>query len=204
MILTDTSQLSQSGLRIAPERFDSIDVVFAASKLVVMMMDSIMLIAIENQTAISTPAVGVHRSLAEDHTLDNGHQLGSRAVFDDFNEHLTPPHKKSDNGRFTSSTPAAFATDPPGTEVGLIHFNLTCHLGAFLTRKENHTSPKPAVDPLGSVAVYTHKPSRSHGWNVETEGLQQGPKNPLRNVRTFQVPVFHYLTDSYAYFGSLN
>ena len=46
MIFADTSQLCQPGLGIAPERFDSIDVVFASSKLVVVMMDAIMLITI--------------------------------------------------------------------------------------------------------------------------------------------------------------
>ena len=57
----DAIELLQPPFGEAPEALDAIDVIFAARKLVLMMMDAVMLVATQNKAVIGLPAVGIKR-----------------------------------------------------------------------------------------------------------------------------------------------
>ena len=62
--------------------------IFAASKLVLMVMDTEVFIAVENQAIVRLPAVGIDGGFVEHLALDDGHQCLLGAIFYDLREDL--------------------------------------------------------------------------------------------------------------------
>ena len=73
-IPSHSPQLRQAELGEAPERLDAVDVFFAPGELVVMMMNSVVLVALGHQPVIGAPSIGVDGALLlEDLSPDDAH-----------------------------------------------------------------------------------------------------------------------------------
>ena len=59
-LAADTAQLDEAKLGVAPKALDPVDVVFSTGKLVFMMMDAMVLVALEDEAVVGFPAVGVN------------------------------------------------------------------------------------------------------------------------------------------------
>jgi len=54
----NAAQPRQSSFGITPERFDSIDVAASPGKFILAMMNTVVFVALKNQSIISTPSIG--------------------------------------------------------------------------------------------------------------------------------------------------
>jgi hypothetical protein len=59
----NAAQPRQSGFGVTPKRFDSIDVAASPGKFILAMMDTVVFVALKNQSIISTPTIGEDRAL---------------------------------------------------------------------------------------------------------------------------------------------
>ena len=71
----DAAQFEEAEFGVAPKAFDAVDMVSAASELVLMMMNAMMLVALEDEAVVSLPAVGVDVGSFDDPSGDNRHQF---------------------------------------------------------------------------------------------------------------------------------
>ncbi len=69
-----TVKLGQASFGEAPKRFDAVDMRLAASKFILAMEHTIMIITIQNQAIVGRPTIGVDRAAFEDLPRNYRHQ----------------------------------------------------------------------------------------------------------------------------------
>ena len=123
VVAADTVITLELGLCIAPEVFDAIDVPTLAHSKALLMIDTVVLEAVEHQPIVGAEAVGVDDALRYDLRLDDLPQSLARNIFDDAGVDtpfaLQEPENRDLPG--CNATARPFAT---ATEVALIAFDL--------------------------------------------------------------------------------
>jgi len=138
LIDANAAQFEHAELGVRPKAFDPIDVVFATSKLVLMMMDSMMVESIGHKAIIGLPAIGVNVARFQDVALENGHELSFGAVGDHAYENAFSTLVQPQDGRLSTGTSSSLATHPSRTKVAFIHLDLPDEWGQFHERKFHH------------------------------------------------------------------
>ena len=87
---TQATNLGHTEFGKAPERFNTMHVVFPTSELIFMMMNPMMAVTIEDQAIVRPPAVRVDRAFSQNLTFNDGPQRVTKAVIDNFDVHTTP------------------------------------------------------------------------------------------------------------------
>jgi hypothetical protein len=82
----------------APQRFNTVHVVFPTSELIFMIMNPIMAVTIKDQANVRYPAVCLDRAISQSLTFNDGQQRVARAVIDNFDVHATSSFKQTTNG----------------------------------------------------------------------------------------------------------
>ena len=159
----DAAPFGEAQFGKAPEAFAAMDVIFAAGKLVLMMVDAGMLVATQHEAVIGLPAVGIDRGRGKHLPLDERQQCSLGAVFDALGENLSATLEQADHGRFsTGPAPAeeaegtsggwqmgeSFAAHPARAKVAFVDLHLARKRPRFCHRQLHDPQTQPIVRPL--------------------------------------------------------
>ena len=151
--LPDSAKFCHAKLRITPKRFDAVNMIFSSREFVFMMVNAVVLITICYQSIVSLPTVGIDITAFHNSALKNWHKLCLRTVFDDTQKHPSLSFMQAQNRDFTCRTSSAFATNPPGSKIAFINFNIPYKRLGFLDGYINYPLTKQTVNSLNGVAV---------------------------------------------------
>jgi len=123
---TQTPKFGKSGLGIAPEAFDSIDMTFTLDKFILPVVDSeVFFLTKVNEAIVPSPAIRMNDASETCTTSNNRLQPGSSAIRNDFGEDFPVGFKDTKNNCFAESPTATFSIYASGAKVVFITFNLS-------------------------------------------------------------------------------
>ena len=138
----DSAKFCHAKLRITPKRFDAVNMIFSPREFIFMMVNAVVLIAICYQSIVCLPAIGIDIAALHNSALKNWHKLCLGTVFDDTQKHPSLSFMQAQNRDFTRRSSSAFATNPPGSEIAFINFNIPDKRLGFLDGHINYTVTK--------------------------------------------------------------
>ena len=153
---TDAAQFGQTQFGKAPEALDPIDVIFAARELVLVMVDAVMLVAIQHEAVVGLPAVGINGGRGKHLALDDRHQGLLGAVLDDLGEDLAAAFEQADDGRLAARATPAFAAHPARAKVAFVDLHLARKRPGLLHRQVQNPQPQPIVKTLRALHTQSH------------------------------------------------
>jgi len=180
--LPDSAKFCHAKLRITPKRFDAVNMIFSSREFVFMMVNAVVLIAICYQSIVSLPSVGIDVASFHNSPLKNWYKLCLGTVFDDTQKHSSLSFMQAQNRDFAGRSSSPFATNPLGSEITFIHFNVPDKWLGFLDGHINYPVTKQSENPLNSIAVDRTQIGRRCGRDVLAETLQNPSEFDLRNV----------------------
>ena len=178
----NSAKFCHAKLRITPKRFDAVDMIFSSREFIFMVVNAVVLIAICYQSIVSFPAIGVDITALHNSALKNWHKFCLGTVFDDTQKHPSLPFMQTQNRDFTGRASSAFATNPPGSEIAFINFNIPDKRLGFFNGHINYPVTKQSENPLNSIAVDRTQIGRRCGRDILAETLQNPSEFDLRNV----------------------
>jgi len=89
---------------------------------------------------------------------------------------------QAQNRDFTKRSSSAFATNPPGSKIAFINFNIPDKRLGFLDGHINYTVTKQTVNSLRSLVVDPVQNRCGKGRDIYAKTLQNLSKFDLRNV----------------------
>ena len=186
----DAAEFSQAQFGETPEALDAVDVVFAPSELVLLVMNAVVLVTAQDEAVIGLPAVGIDGGFREHLPPDDRHQLLAGAVLDDLGEDLSTPLEQADDGCLAARTAPAPAAHPACPEVAFVHLDLARKRPRLLHGQLQNPTPQPVVKPLGGLHAQPAQTRAGQRRHVRTKQPQHRSKLRLRNVRVMDVSVF--------------
>jgi hypothetical protein len=178
----DSAKFCHAKLRITPKRLDAVNMIFASREFIFMVVNAVVLIAICYQSIVSLPTVGIDVATFHNSSLKNWHKLCLGTVFDDAQKHPSLSFMQAQNRNFAGRTSSAFATNPPGSKIAFINFNIPDKRLGFLNGHFNYPVTKQRENPLNGIAIDRTQIGRRCGWDVFAKTLQDPPEFDLRNV----------------------
>lgn len=155
---THSSKFCQAEFCKAPEGFDSVDMAAASGEFIVVMVNAIMLVALQKQTVISPPTIGVDRALsANDLSPDDAHQFFLRAVQNRSAEYFSPPLEQTYDRYFPSCSPAPQSSNASRTKVAFVHFHTTGEGSRLGLSQINDPGAQQAINPMRCVLINSDK-----------------------------------------------
>ena len=151
VLSTNATQFGEAQFGKAPEALDAIDVIFAAGKLVLMMVDTVMLVTAQDEAVIGLPAVGINGGLGKHLALDDRHQCLLGAVFDDLGENFSAALEQADHGRFPTGPAPAFAAHPARAKVAFVDLHFARKRPRFCHRQCHDPQTQPIIKPLRAL-----------------------------------------------------
>ena len=134
------------------------------------MVDAIVLVAIEDESVVSSPRVGVDRRSSFHQTLHNGHQLALPCILDNLRVDPPPPLENPEDGDLVCAS--AFAMVVASPEVALVefHFTLDGAVDRFLVLE--NLLPEDPVIPVHGDSAHTSKPRCLGGCEILTKASE--------------------------------
>lgn len=174
-------EFHQAPLGKRPEGFDAVDMASAASKLVLPVMDSVVLLVAQiDEAVIAPPAIRVDDAVEVDPSPDNGLQRGLSAIRDDLGVDFSVSLEDAEDRCFAGGSTASFALDSLAAEVGFIDFDLTGKRRFMLAQFGDSLSDEVEV-AIDRVAVEASKGSGLAGVQIEGVTAHQLPELGLGN-----------------------
>ena len=160
-------ELLQSSFGKAPKAFDAVDMSVAQSELVGTMIDSkVFGISHINESIVTPPSIAVNRRFGSNSSTNDGLECGFRAVGDDFGVDTTISFEQSENGRFASSSPTAFAPHATCTKIAFIDLNLTTFKRRFAFAGLSDASADLEVDCVHTFTLQARQNCHIRGGQV--------------------------------------
>jgi len=190
-MLIHTTKPVQSRFGEAPETFNAIDMGSASDEFVLAMIHpQVFAISDIDQAIVAPPSIGVDDAIQGDTTSDNPLERRLSAVWNDFCVDRSIALENTKHSRFTVSAASSLTFDAPGTEVGLIDFNLTRERRLKLAIFSNAFTDAAQI-PVDGIAVVTREFSDLSGVQIQRKQPDNMPKLGLTNSCTVCIPVFH-------------
>ena len=180
--LPDSAKFCHAKLRITPKRFDAVNMIFSSREFIFMVVNAVVLIAICYQSIVSLPTIGIDIAAFNNSALKNWHKLCLGTVFDDTQKHPSLSFMQAQNRDLTGRSSSAFATNPPGSKIAFIHFNIPDKRLGFLDGHINYPLTQQTVNSLRSLVVDPVQNRCGKGWDIYAKTLQNLPKFDFRNV----------------------
>jgi hypothetical protein len=117
------------------------------------MMDSVVFVALKNQSIISTPTIGEDIAAFHDPTLKNGHKFSLGAVLHDTHKNSSLPFVQTKNRRFPTGSAPAFSPNSFGSKVAFIYLDVSDKWPGFLDRQFYDSVSKKRINALGRFAI---------------------------------------------------
>ena len=190
-MLIHTTKPVQSGFGEAPEAFNAIDMGFASDEFILSMIHpQVLAISDIDQAVVTPPAIGIDDAIQGNVTSDNRLERRLSAVWNDFCVDRSVALKNTKHSRFTVSAASSLTSDAPGTEVGLIDFDLARERRLKLAIFSNAFTDAAQI-PVDGIAVVTRECSDLSGVQIKCKQPDNMPKLGLTNSCTVCIPVFH-------------
>jgi len=149
----DAAQFDEAELGVAPEAFDPVDMVFAAGKLVFVVMNAPVFVSAQEQAIVAQPAIGVNGCLGKHLSLDDRLQLCPGAVFHHASKDFASTFEKTDDGRFAARSTTTPAPNPSRTKVGFVDLDFSGKGPGFLHGQIHDPHPQELINPLAGLAI---------------------------------------------------
>jgi len=156
--------------------------IFSSREFVFMMVSAVVLITICYQSIVSLSTVGIDVAAFHNSPLKNWHKLCPGTVFDYTQKHSSLSFVQAQDRDFTGRSSSPFATNPPGSEIAFIYFNIPDKRLGFLDGHIHCPVTKQTVNSLRSLVVDTVQNRCGKGWYIYAKTLQNLSKFDLRNV----------------------
>lgn len=134
-----------------PEALNAVDVIPFSGKFSAAMIDTVMPVAVSEETVIRSERIRINRAALGDFLPDDKAENGARDIGYWTGVDPSIPLEKPKNSDFSGCTSAAVALAVP-TEIRLIDFDFTSEGGLPLALPDNNL-PDTGVEALGTVTV---------------------------------------------------
>ena len=187
----DSIEFGQTALGVAPKSLDAVDMMDSLSEVVLSVVDYVMLsIPQVHQAIIAFQAVGVNNGLVAHFPLDCFSESGSGAIGDDLGVDPIVSLQDAKDDSFFVGSPAAFAPDAPGAEIGFVDLDDSGD-GSFQTFTIfSNPATKLEIEVVGSADAEAGQFRADGGGQIEGEALHYLPEFGLADFRTAIVPIF--------------
>ena len=116
-------ELAQASFRVAPERFDPVDVRLIVSEFILPVLDAQVLgVADVHEPIVAGPAIGMDDAVEVDAAANRFAQSVFRDIGHDLGVNTIAPLEHSKDDGFVPRSASSFAPDPSWPEVGFIDF----------------------------------------------------------------------------------
>lgn len=183
-------KLGQPTFCIAPERLDTVDMLFTIREFVLAMIHPEVLVKSNiNQAVVASPAVGVDHGSWFYMTSDNALQRGLGAIRHDLGINFTLPFQQPKHDRLSISASPTFSPNSTSTKIRLINFNCVfkrcSHLASF-----GHTLANFKINAIHRSNRNANQCSSTGSRKVEGKAPHKLPKFSLADSRTEIISVF--------------
>ena len=174
----NATQPRQSSFGVTPKRFDAVDVAASPGKFILAMMDTVVFIALKNQSIISTPSIGEDCAFGSwtDMPLNHLQKFAFRAVGQGGTDDSSSPFEKADNWNLPRRTAPSNASNPSWSKVAFIHFHTPGKGRCFGMSQFNDALAKQPINPVRGVLVDTSNSTRFEGLHIRAKELQNRTK----------------------------
>ena len=174
----NAAQPRQSSFGITPKRFNAVDVAASPGKFIFAMVDSVVFIALKNQSIISTPTIGENRALGSwtDMPLNHLKKFAFRAVGQGGTDDSPASFEKADHRNLPRRTTSSDTANPPWSEVTFIHFHTPGKGRRFGMSQFNDALAKQSVNAVRGVLIDPSDSARFEGLHIGAKELQNGTK----------------------------
>ena len=171
-------QPRQTGFGITPKRFDSIDVAASPGKFILAMMDTVVFIALKNQSIISTPTIGEDCAFGSwtDMTLNHLQKFAFRAVGQGGTDDSSSSFEKTDHRNLPRRTTSSDTSNPPWSKVAFIHFHTPGKGRCFGMSQFDDALAKQPINPVRGVLIDPRNSTRFEGLHIGAKELQNRSK----------------------------
>jgi len=175
---SNSAQPCQTGFGITPKRFDAVDVAASPGKFIFAMVDSVVFVALKNQSIISTPPIGKDRALGSRTDMPFNHleEFAFRAVGQGGTDDSPASFEKADHRNLPRRTAPSDATNPAWSEVAFIHFHTPGKGRRFGMSQLDDALAKQSVNAVRGVLVDTSNSTRFESFHIRAKELQNGTK----------------------------
>ena len=188
------SQACQSGLGVAPEAFDAVDVVAAdvrAAELALAVIDAKMfLVADVYQPVVALPAVGADDGVQGHFAAYCPQNNVFRAVGDRLGVDVSLAFVDAKDRDLPCGAPGTHALDAARSEVRLINLDGAGE-GLLVLTRLGHEHADAGQQTVGGVAVEAGELRDLHGRQADGHMPQEPAENSLGDSRTHHVAVLH-------------
>ena len=183
-------ELGQATLRIAPERFNTVDMPFPIRKLILTMVHPKVLVKTNvDQAIVASPTIGVDHRAGLHMAADNALQRGFGAVRHDLGIDLAVSLQQPEHDGLAVSAATALATDSMRPEVRLIDFYRALQ-GRFKLAGLGDTTTHLQVNTVNRSHRKSGQFGRAHRCEIQGKAPYQLPEFGLADFRTTVIPVF--------------
>ena len=174
----NATQPRQSGFGVTPKRFDSIDVAASPGKFILAMMDTVVFVALKNQSIISTPSISEDCAFGSwtDMPLNHLQKFAFRAVGQGGTDDSSSSFEKADHRNLPRRTTSSDTTNPPWSEVTFIHFHTPGKGPCFGMSQFNDALAEQPINAVRGVLVDTRNSTRFEGLHIGAKELQNRSK----------------------------
>ena len=117
-----TIEFTHSSFRKAPKGFNAVHMILSSGKLIVTMIDSIVIIAIENKSIIACPSICIDRRSFQYLSLYNRHKNVSRTVWYNRYKYSSISFENTKYRSFSGCSSSSFSSHSSGSKIRLIKF----------------------------------------------------------------------------------
>jgi hypothetical protein len=177
----NAAQPRQTSFGITPKRFDSVDVAASPGKFILAMMDTVVFIALKNQSIISTPSIGEDCAFGSwtDMPLNHLQKFAFRAVGQGGTDNSSSPFEKADNWNFLRRTAPSNASNHPWSKVAFIHFHTPGKGRCFGMSLFTDALAKQPINAVRGVLVDSSNSTCFEGLHIGAKELQNRTKFTL-------------------------
>ena len=174
----NAAQSGQAGFGVAPERLDAIDMAASPGKFILAMMDTVVFVALKNQTIISTPSIGEDCAFGSwaDMPLNHLQKFAFRAVGQGGTDDSSSSFEKADNRNLPRRTTPSDTTNPPWSKVAFIHFHTPGKGRCFGMSQFDDALAKQSVNAVRGVLVDPRNSTRFERFHIGAKELQNRTK----------------------------
>jgi len=174
----NATQPRQSSFGVTPKRFNAVDVAASPGKFILAMMDTVVFIALKNQSIISTPSIGEDCAFGSRTDMPFNHlqKFAFRAVGQGGTDDSSSPFEKADNWNLPRRTAPSNTTNPARSEVAFIHFHTPGKGRRFGMSQFDDALAKQPINPVRGVLVDTRNSTRFERFHIGAKELQNRSK----------------------------
>lgn len=185
-------ELGQASFGIAPEALDAVDVRVSVGEFILCVLDSqVFFVTDIDQAVVASPSVRVHHGVEADAAADGFLQGLFATIRDDLGIDLSVSFEDAKDDSLACGTPAAFAPNTFGSEVGFVDFDFPPE-GALSLTVLGDAATEFQVNAVDRAKADTGQLGRIGRGEVHRKSVNDPSKNLLADSGTDVITVTLY------------